>query len=457
MPIINRPCHVAIVFFVWAVTAFAEEKTPPNVIVMLVDDLGCHDLGCQGSTCYQTPHIDRLAQEGMRFTTAYSACTVCSPTRAALLTGRYPARLHVTDWIAGHVQPRARLSAPDWTQHLPLEEITLAEKLRDAGYLCSHIGKWHLGGPEFYPEKHGFAVNIGGTDKGQPPSYFSPYKISTLSDGPAGESLTDREMTEAIKCIDAAQVEHKPFFLYLPRYVVHTPLQAQPELIAKYKTLGDAQPPNPTYAAMIENLDQSVGKLLEALKTRQLDQRTLIVFTSDNGGLLPITNNAPLRAGKGSAYEGGVRVPLMFRWPGTISPGVCAVPAMTIDLLPTILELVNPASPTPTDGISLAPWIKSPAEKPPERSLYWHYPHYHPGGATPYSAVRAGEWRLLEFFEDGQQELYNLQDDPTESHDLANQNPDKRNELASQLAQWRIQVGAQFPSVNPQWDGKMRR
>ena len=331
-----------ILFFVLAATlplpGRADEATPrlPNVIVILVDDLGAFDLGCQGSGFYATPHIDRLAAAGIRFTAGYAACTVCSPTRAALMTGQAPARLHITDWIAGHEDPEARLQIPDWQKHLPLEAVTVAERLRGAGFATASIGKWHLGGAGHGPEQQGFDTNLAGTDRGQPPSYFSPYTIPTLADGPAGEYLTDRLTGEAVALIEANR--DRPFFLYLPHFGVHTPLQAKSDVEATYVATGglpDAKAragkpiggekgfgqTNATYAAMVESIDDSVGRILDALDRLALRDSTAIFFTSDNGGLLPITDNRPLRAGKGSAWEGGVRVPFIISWPGLTPPG----------------------------------------------------------------------------------------------------------------------------------------
>jgi len=257
---------------------------PPNIIVMLIDDMGWTDLGCYGSNYYETPHIDQLAKDGMRFTQAYSACTVCSPTRAAMLTGKSPARLHITDWIAGHVPDNSRLVIPKWTLQLPLEEETLAERLKTRGYATASIGKWHLGGEEFYPTKHGFDVNIAGTDKGSPPSYFSPYKIATLPDGPKDEFLSDRLTSEAVKFIEKNKA--KPFFVYLPHYGVHTPIMGKPEVVAKYQAKkADRGHSNPVYAALVESVDDSVGALRAKLKELSLDQNTIFIFTSDNGGL----------------------------------------------------------------------------------------------------------------------------------------------------------------------------
>ena len=444
-----------------AASAFADDSQTvrPNFVFILADDLGATDLGVQGSKFYETPNIDRLAREGMRFTQAYSACTVCSPTRAAILTGRYPARLHITDWIKGHQRPRAKLAVPDWTMFLPHEEVTVAEVLHEAGYATASIGKWHLGGPEFYPEKQGFDVNLGGCDRGQPPSYFSPYKIPTLTDGPVGEFLTDREGAEAVKWITAHR--DQLFFLYLPSHAVHTPLMGKTNLVAKYRAKADPASPqrNPTYAALVESLDDSVGRVLRALEDLKLAERTVVIFTSDNGGLLggpknPITSNLGLRAGKGSAYEGGVRVPLIVRWPGVTQPGsVCPVPVISVDYFPTMLQIAGLKTPRglTIDGESLVPLLRQEGGWMRE-AIFWHYPHYHPGGATPYGAIRSGDWRLVEFYEDGRVELFNLRDDPTEKTDLASTMPDRAMQLRQQLKSWRAKVGAQMPTPNPKYD-----
>jgi arylsulfatase A-like enzyme len=310
---------VAALCLAWAAGA-AEPR--PNVILILVDDLGWTDLSCMGSELYETPNIDRLAAEGMLFRNAYAACTVCSPTRAAVLTGKYPARLHITDWIAGHVRPKAKLKVPDWTMRLPLEEVTIAELLKAEGYATCHIGKWHLGSEGFYPDDQGFDANIGGYHRGQPPQYFAPYNIPTLEEGPEGEYLTDREAAEAERFIRANQ--ERPFFLYLPHYTVHTPIQSKEALQERYaaKVKPGMKQTRADYAAMIESLDESVGRMMAALEELELSNRTAIFFTSDNGGLIlgnpPVTDNSPLRSGKGSAYEGGVRVPLIVRWPHEI-------------------------------------------------------------------------------------------------------------------------------------------
>lgn len=435
----------------------AEQK--PNVIVILADDLGVSDLGCYGNTFHETPHLDRLAKDGQRIINAYSACTVCSPTRAALMTGQYPARLHITDWIAGHKQPFAKLSVPDWTMHLKPDIVTMPLVFKNAGYATASVGKWHLGGPDFYPEKHGFDINIAGTDKGQPPSYFSPYRIPTLKDGPDGEYVTDRLTVEACRWIEANR--EKPFFLYMPHFAVHTPLQAKKEVIAKYqaKAMKQGVKKNATYAALLEGLDDSIGAIRKTLSDLKIADKTIIVFTSDNGGLIgneknPITSNPPYRAGKGSAYEGGVRVPLILSVPSLGKSGDRNdLTMMTIDLFPTLAGLCQ--VPIPRDATIDGRNCRNELagfnfDRPTE--YYWHYPHYHPGGATPYSAIRLGNHRLIEFFEDGRRELYDLAADVAEKKDLAAANPDLAATLHDRLDRWRRDVGAQLPTKNPNYD-----
>ncbi len=424
----------------------------PNIVFILVDDMGWTDVGCFGSKVYETPHIDSLAKQGMKFPQAYSACTVCSPTRSALLTGKYPARTHITDWIPGHVRPFAKLTVPDWMMHLPLEEMNIARRLKSSGYATASIGKWHLGPEAYFPDKQGFDLNLGGTEKGQPPSYFSPYKIATLTDGPPGEFLSDRLTSEATKFME--KNKDTPFFLYLPHFAVHTPLMGKPEVVAKYKTKiqPDSKQHNATYAALVESVDDSVGAILKKLDELKIADHTIVIFTSDNGGLVlgQTTDNSPLRAGKGSAYEGGVRVPLIIKWPGvTKADSVCEAPVITPDYYPTLLEMTA-TSDEPShhpDGVSLVPLLKQTGGLQRD-TIYWHYPHYHPGGATPYSALRQGDMKLIEFFEDSHVELYDLKADISEQHNLAAQMPDKAHELQAKLAAWRSEVGAQLPTAN---------
>ncbi|MEO6809809.1 MAG: sulfatase, partial [Isosphaeraceae bacterium] len=439
----------------WAL-ARADEPSKPNIVLILTDDMGWTDLGCFGSTFYETPNIDRLATQGMKFTNAYAACTVCSPTRASILTGEYPGRLHITDWIAGHNRPFAKLKLPAWTMELSPEISNIARVLKGVGYTSASIGKWHLGPAECWPEKQGFDLNVAGCQRGQPPSYFSPYKIETLTDGPEGEFLSERLTTEALKFIE--QSKGQPFFLYLPHYAVHTPLQAKPEVVAKYKAKADPNSPhhNPIYAGLVESVDDSVGRVLDKLDELKLTENTIVVFTSDNGGLIGPTSNVPLRAGKGSAYEGGVRVPMIVKWPGVVQPGsVCDVPVISADSYPTFSAITGASVPAShaIDGESLVPLLKQSGTLKRD-ALYWHYPHYHPGGATPYSAVREGDFRLVEFFEDDRVELYNLKNDLGETHDLAAKRPKKAAALRAKLHAWRKSVGAQMPTPNPNADAE---
>ena len=430
---------------------------PPNIVLILADDLGWTDLSCYGSDLYETPHIDRLARDGIKFTQAYSACTVCSPTRAAILTGKYPARLHLTDWIPGQMPENPKLLVPSWTKFLPLEEVTLAHGLHSAAYVTASIGKWHLGGEEYYPEKHGFDFNIAGSSAPAPPSYFAPYKIATLPEGPQGEYITDRLGEEAARFIE--QQKDKPFFLYLPLFAVHTPIQGKEAVIQKYraKKRRGLHQTNAVYAAMIESMDESVGRIRRKLDELKLADHTVVVFASDNGGRVPTTSNHPLRVGKGSCYEGGTRVPLIVHWPGVTKSGsVCETPVISMDLHPTLLEISGQkeAARQSQDGLSLVSLLRQNGELKRD-ALFWHYPHYQHyqlGGTTPYGAIRAGEFKLIEFFDDMRVELYNLRDDIGEQHNLTAQMPAKAEELRARLHVWRREVGAQMPSRNPDYN-----
>jgi len=448
-----------------AASAEGRSDVSPNVVLILADDLGWTDLGCYGSDLYETPNLDRLARGGMKFTQSYSACTVCSPTRAALMTGKYPARLHITDWIPGAMPDNPKLLVPDWTRFLPHTETTLAEVFQSAGYATATIGKWHLGTEEYYPQTHGFDVNIAGTDKPQPPTYFAPWRIPTLAEGPVGAYLTDALGEEAVKFIESTK--DRPFFLYLPHYAVHTPIQGRADLVEKYraKLKPGLTHANPAYAAMVESLDAAVGRVLAKLEELQLADRTIVVFTADNGGLITngTTSNKPLRYGKASAYEGGIRVPLIVHWPGVTRPGSTSdTPVITMDLFPTLLEIADRAAPhepsdtgvAGRDGISLVPLLRQTGELHRDE-LFWHYPHhqhYQLGGATPYGAIRAGDFKLIEFFNDGHIELYNIREDIGEERDLAAAMPRKAEELRARLRAWRLEVGAQMPTPNPQYD-----
>lgn len=447
-----------------------EAKSRPNIVFILVDDMGWTDAHCLGSAFYHTPNIDRLAKLGTRFTSGYAAGPVCSPTRASILSGKYPARTKNTDWFGGGARKGRLLPAP-YDNFLPLDEVTLAELLRRAGYRTAHIGKWHLGGKGHEPERYGFDVAIAGTERGSPASYFSPYKNPRLKDGPAGEELTDRLTSEGLKFIE--DNKDRPFFLYLNHFTVHTPLQAKKDLIEKYKAkaakLGEREPfamdgttkvrqihDHAVYAAMVETLDISVGRILDKLRELGLDENTIVIFTSDNGGLATSegwpTSNLPLRMGKGWLYEGGVRVPWIVacpgRWPGgrTTDHPVCS-----IDFLPTLLEATGGGrAKKQVDGASFAPLLEGKARMP-ERNLYWHYPHYSNQFGTPSGSVRSGDLVLIEFFEDGRLELYDLKKDIGQKKDLAKGMAERTREMHRLLVDWRREVGAVMPKENPDW------
>ena len=434
----------------------------PNVILFLVDDLGWTDLGCYGSDMYQNPNVDKLASEGMRFTSAYSSCTVCSPTRASIMTGKYPAALRCTDFISGHVKPFAKYSPPDWTKYLDLEEYTLASAMRNAGYKTIHLGKWHLGEDEkFWPEKQGFEINIGGWKAGQPlkaregcEGYFSPWCNPRLENGADGDYLTERLSEEAVNFIKNRKGKKEPFFINFWFYNVHTPLQAREEKIEKYRQLIDSSHhhTNPVYAAMIEHMDDAVGIIMSVLKEEGFDDNTIIFFTSDNGGLMNVTSNYPLRNGKGDLFEGGVRVPFIARWNKKIKAGTLNHnPVISMDIYPTILGLThvqgNASQNAKMDGIDISSTLLH--QKPPGReTLFWHYPHYHPGGALPYSAIRKENWKLIEIFEHDTPMLFNLENDIGEESDLYSKNPEKAAELLTELKNWRLKVKAQMPVDN---------
>lgn len=458
----------------------------PNFVFVLIDDMGWRDLGCTGSTFYETPHIDRLAASGMTFTDGYASCPVCSPTRASILSGKYPARVGVTQFIGGHTV--GKLCDVPYFRELPMSEYSLASALRDGGnYQTWHVGKWHLGSRHTLPTQHGFETNVGGGEWGMPMhGYFSPYKMPNLEDGPEGEYLTDRLSDEAVTLIENADRD-RPFFLNLWHYTVHTPIQAPEHLVEKYRKkaadLGlDKEDPfelgefhacehkktqrvrrrkfqsDPEYAAMIESLDDGIGKLVDALERTGQRENTVIVFTSDNGGLATAegspTCNAPLAEGKGWMYEGGTREPMIISWPGMTAAGsTCSEPITSTDFYPTFLEIagIDPIPHQHCDGVSIVPALKG---DPFERgAIYWHYPHYSNQGGNPGCSIREGDWKLIEFFEDGKRELYNLRDDISEEHDRADELPDKRDDLHRNLVAWRAEVEALIPKPNPNWKG----
>ena len=465
-----------------AVTALHAAETKPNIVLILADDLGWSDLGCYGADLHETPHLDRLAQQGVRFTDAY-AMSVCTPSRAALLTGKHAARLHMTIWSEGSRNgPKKRKLIEAGSLHdLPHTETTLARHLQEAGYLTALVGKWHLGDASHYPETHGFDVNIGGTQWGAPQTFFWPYSgsgrfgpefryVPHLEFGKPGEYLTDRLTDEALKFIRATQATKnqepgtrntaQPFFLYLAHYAPHTPMEAKAHDVRHFeaKLRPGQHHQNAVYAAMVKSLDDSVGRVLDHLKQRGLEENTIVMFTSDNGGYIgtekgqtvPVTSNAPLRSGKGGLYEGGIRVPLIVRWPGvTPEAAKCREPVVLMDLFHTLTATLSGEKPKePTDGMDLKALLQNPDTKINRDALYFHYPHYY-ATTTPVSAIRYGDWKLLEYLEDGRRELYHLKDDPGENTDLAHLMPDKAASLLKQLHQWRVEVNAAIPTPNP--------
>lgn len=458
----------------------AETTDKRNFVFFLVDDLGWKDLGCYGSEFYETPNIDRLADTGMQFSNAYAACPVCSPTRASILTGKHPVRLGITTFIhpAGGNQPdrwkrKTKMLPAVYRDHLALGEVTIAEALKDAGYATFFAGKWHLGHQGHWPEDQGFDINRGGIERGGPyggKKYFSPYGNPRLSDGPPGEHLPDRLASETVEFIEANR--EQPFFAYLSFYSVHTPLMARDDLRAKYEqkreSVSNQEPiwgeegsrklrrvqEHAVYAGMVEAVDLAVGKVLDAVNRLGLDENTVVILTSDNGGLSTSeghpTSNLPLRAGKGWMYEGGIREPLLIRAPGITPPSsdtdeVIASP----DFFPTILELAGlPQQPeVHVDGASFVSVLRGQTRQ--QRPVYWHFPHYGNQGGSPSAAVRNGEWKLIEYYEDGRLELFNLHQDIGEQHDVASEEIATRDRLHQQLRRWRDEVGAIMPTRRP--------
>ena len=455
----NKTVRLLIVFcFCVLLASTALQARKPNVIFIMVDDLGWMDLACQGNKIVDTPNIDRFAAEGMRFTSAYSAAPVCTPTRAAVLTGKSPARLHMTTHAPGGFLPKTSKFLPAKTLiDLPLEHLTIAERLKEAGYRNAFLGKWHLAGDsrrgakgrgnvEFYPEAQGFDINLGGCAYGGPPSYFDPYRIHNLAPRKKGEYLPDRLVDETISFI--RKNRDKPFFVNLWPYTVHWPVEAPAKLVEKYSKLKDPWMRNHGYAAMIEAMDIAFGRLFAELKELGLEKDTLVMLTSDNGPFLGVAGCEPLREGKGYLYEGGIRVPLMVRWPGRVrAASTCDTPVISMDFYPTILAalgLSRSAGEAP-DGESLLPLLeekKGFKEKP----LYFHFPNFswhmknRLGGA-----VRDGKYKLIEWYDDNSFELYDLAADIGEKKDLSKKMPQKAAELLGKLQRWRKSSGAWMP------------
>lgn len=517
-----------LVLIVWLgasiLTSCATDKKPMNVIFFLVDDLGWKDVGCYGSSFYETPNIDQLAQEGVRFTNAYAACHVCSPTRASLLTGKYPATLNLTDWLSGRRDfPFQKLKNVEINQHLPYGQNTLANILQQHGYQTAIYGKWHLGEDSLSTQRQGFDVQLPKWNKGWPKEgYYYPYGMNGLEEGEKEEYLTDRMTSESLKFIE--KNKDQPFFLYLSHFAVHDPIEGRSDLVEKYTAkLKSSEFPvgepyilegrpsdkprvprtelnqlvqnqaysghqvfedetvkikqhqdNVQFAAMVESMDQSMGQVLQKLKELEVDDNTLLIFYSDNGGMsaanfwnpervIPAsevdqayaTSNLPLRAGKGWLYEGGIRVPLIIKWPGKgLQAAVSDVPVTSPDFLPTILEILKIEQPqTAADGVSITPLLKGQNQIDRD-AIYWHFPHYsNHGMQSPGGAIRSGDYKLLEYYEDGSIELFNLKNDIGEQHDLANSEPEIAQDLLNQLRNWRKEVGAKMMQPNPDYNG----
>ncbi|WP_020528756.1 sulfatase [Flexithrix dorotheae] len=466
-------------------------STPkPNFIFILADDYGYHDLSVMGSQYYETPNIDRIANEGMIFTDGYAACQVCSPSRASIMLGTFPARHGITDWIGaktGEAWRKAgrfnKLLPPEYVHKLPAEAITLPEAMREGGYKTFFAGKWHLGDSTSWPENHGFDINKGGWDAGSPNGgYFSPFTNPRLENRKDGENLSMRLASETVDFIKANHPKEtgKPFFAYLSFYAVHGPIQTTQEKWAKYRQkaeeLGIAEKgfemghflpirqvqDNPVYAGLVEAMDDAVGEVLKAVDELGLGENTVIVFTSDNGGVAAgdafATSNLPLRAGKGYQFEGGIREPYFIKVPGvTKGGGKTSVPASGTDFYPTILELagLDLKPDQHVDGKSLVPVLKGGTL--PERPLIWHYPHYGNQGGEPSSIIREGDWKLIHYYEDGREELYNLKNDLEETTDLAGENAERASTMSKKLFAMLDEMGARYPTKDPEWTAELEQ
>ncbi len=450
----------------------------PNVVLILVDDMGLHDLSIEGSTFYRSPNIDELARGGMRFTQGYATCRVCSPSRASIQLGTFTARHGITNWIGAASGKNWKREDPllpaEYLHALPLDQITLAEALRDGGYRTFFAGKWHLGGDGSLPTDHGYEINVGGHHRGSPPGgFFSPFKNPEMEDGPAGESLTLRLADDTANFIKTHR--DQPFFAMLSFYSVHAPVQTTRELWSKYREaapkLADGESrfkvdrtlpvrqvqDHPVYAGMVETTDTAVGKVLDALDECGLTESTIVIFTSDNGGVSSgdayATSNLPLRGGKGRGWEGGIREPFYIRYPEVTRAGsTCDVPVTGADFYPTILQLCGlPMQPDQhIDGVSLVPLLRG--ETMETRPLYWHYPHYDNQGGEPSSLLREGNWKLIHYYEDGRNELYDLSVDPSEQSDLSRTHPATTARMWAQLDGWLRSVKAKYPERDPRYD-----
>lgn len=465
--------------------ALSAKEKPKNVLFILVDDYGWNDTSCGGSSYYETPNIDRIAQQGMMFTQGYAACQVSSPSRASIMTGKFTARHGITNWIGEasgeewrKMGRHSKLLPASYNWSMSLDELTLPEALREGGYKTFMAGKWHIGDVGSSPEDHGFDINIGGYKAGSPMGgYFSPYNNPKLKDGPAGENLSMRLAEETSRFIEDQTKHHKnqPFFAYLSFYAVHGPIQTTEENWRYFRDKADSmgiassgfkvdrtlpvrqRQDNPIYAGLIKQMDDAVGVVLDKLEELGLMENTLIILTGDNGGVSSGDNYStsclPLRGGKGRQWEGGLRVPYIIQAPGMAKGTTSAVPVIGTDFYPTILEYAGlPLHPEQhQDGQSLMPLLKGETSLP-ARSLYWHYPHYGNQGGEPSSVIRDGDWKLIHYYEDGRNELYNLSIDPTESEPLNAQYPEKVSFLSKKLSVWLTEVGARMPQADPEYD-----
>jgi len=459
-----------IAIFLLVTGCIGTDNKKPNVIFILVDDLGWNDLGYSGSAFYESPNIDKLSKDSFEFKTAYAASSVCSPTRASIMTGKHPARVNITDWIPG-LDPKNRpLLGPQDLHQLPLDETTIAEKLKESGYKTFYAGKWHLGSQGYYPEENGFDINIGGFEKGSPMGgYYSPYKNPKLSDGPEGEYLTDRLTSESISFIENHD-KSQPFVLFLSFYNVHTPIQPNLKHVNYFKEKLDSMDDNKVrvreegeaisllnqvnhnYASMVYAMDENVGRLINSLKENNLYNDALIIFTSDNGGLSTLrrvapTSVFPLRAGKGWLYEGGIRIPQLIKTPGNSKNIKIEDVTVSYDLFPTILDYAGLNSEKEIDGKSLMPILEGESKMDRE-DVFWHFPHYHGSLWKPGSAIRHGDWKLVQHFESNTVELYNLKNDIGEMDDLSSKFPKKTQDLLNRLNNLREDTNANSVSIN---------
>ena len=465
---------ITLLFITILIFSCSNENEKPNLLFILVDDLGWTDVSYNKSDYYETIHIDNLSETSMLFNNAYAASSVCSPTRASIMTGKHPARVNITDWIPGLDPKNKPLLGPVDRNELPLEETTIAEVLRDNNYSTFYSGKWHLGSEGHYPEDQGFDVNIGGFEKGSPMGgYYSPYKNPRLSDGPEGEYLTDRLTLETIELIRNRDTK-KPFAAFLSFYNVHTPIQENKEFIDYYveklKSYENTSPEtvkegdaitllnqrNAKYASMVHATDYNVGRIINFLKENNLYENTLIVFTSDNGGLSTLrrvapTSVYPLRAGKGWLYEGGIRIPQLIKLPKQINKEIISEPVVSYDLFPTIVNVLNlNHSVSDIDGVDLTNlFVKKEIERD---FIFWHFPHYHGSLWKPGSALRNNDWKLVELHEENKVELYNLKDDISETVDVSNRFPEITSRLVNKLNEIKIDLGANKATINENYN-----